>query len=697
MAGETAQNSGGKPWRVGVDVGGTFTDMVVAGPDGGYDVFKVPSTPAAPEKAVLNAVTKASEHFGKSVGDFLANVSHFIHGTTVATNTALEGKGACVGLITTDGFRDALAIRRSIRENAWDHHTPYVPVLVPRARRLGVGGRLDAEGRELAPLSQEDLARAAETLKDEGVEAVAVCLTNSFLNDAHEQEAAKFLQEALPDAFLTASSEVAPIMGEYERSSTAALNCYVGPRTVGYLQKLEAGLKESGLTSPLLLVQNNGGITAVSEIAARPVNLMLSGPAAAVGTLSYLARAIGRDSLISMEIGGTSCDVVLMHNGEVAQTDGVDIAGYDFVSPTVEVHTIGAGGGTIARVDDAGMLLLGPEGAGARPGPACYGVGGSLPTVTDAHAVLGRFKSGPLADGAVQIDTDRAFVAIKEHVADPLGISVEDAAVGLLRLMDQKLVLAVQKLSTERGNNPAEFDFVPGGGAGPLHAVNVARTLNCRSVYVPRASGAFCAMGMLASDCRHDHLRFFRGELDGTDLSKPDQGLRDVGDEVTARLMREGFAAEDAERQYALDLRYVGQQWDITVPATLPLDPASIRAEFEEKHQRSYGHTQPNGRIEIRALRAAAIGRMPKLEDKRRALEDGTPEPVEHRRVWVDEATGWQEVPCFAGADLLPGFSLTGPAIVSEQTTTLLVGQGDALSVDASGNFTIKLAGTDHD
>jgi N-methylhydantoinase A len=680
-------------WRIGVDVGGTFTDMVVAGPGGGFDVFKVPSSPQSPETAVMDAVTRAAAYFGIPVADFLGKVTHFIHGTTIATNTALEGKGARVGLITTDGFRDALEIRRGFRENAWDHHTPYVPVLVPRHRRIGIGGRLDATGSELCPIPSDDLDRAANILKEEGVEAVAICLTNSFLSGVHEQQTADRLRRVLPDAFFTLSSDVAPIMGEYERGSTAVLNCYIGPRTTGYLQKLERGLGAAGLRVPLLLVQNNGGITAVSEIASRPVNLMLSGPAAAVGTLSYLAGVIGRNSLISMEIGGTSCDVVVMRDGDVSQTDGVDIAGYDFVSSTVEVHSIGAGGGTIARVDDAGMLLLGPEGAGARPGPACYGWGGDLPTVTDAHVVLGRFKPGPLADGTITIDADRAEAAIRTHVADPLDIATDAAAVGLIRLIDQKLVLAVQKLSTERGYDPRDFDLVAGGGAGPLHAVNVARHLGCRRVYVPRASGAFCAIGMLASDCRHDHMRFFRGELEGSELSKLEGELHDVSAEVVTRLEREDFAPVAAQRLYFLDLRYVGQQWDITVPVTLPLENDSIRAGFEARHQQSYGHTQPGGRIEIRALRAAAIGAMPKLPHQYSALTPGQPAPVGHRRIWVDEAAGWQDVPCYAGDSLKPGNSLTGPAVVMEQTTTLLIGQDDALRVDAAGNFAIMLAG----
>jgi N-methylhydantoinase A len=681
-----------KLWRIGVDVGGTFTDMVVADNHGRIDVFKVPSTPEHLEKAVLAAVDKAAAHFGISTKEFLRGVSHFIHGTTVATNTALEGKGARVGLIVTEGFRDSLEIRRGIREDAWDHHAPYAPVLVPRHRRLAVRGRRDAAGTELTPLSHDDIVQAAEILRGEQVEAIAICLMNSFLADGHERAAEDILSKAFPEAYLTRSSAVAPIMGEYERGSTAVLNCYIGPRTIGYLKKLENALSENGLESPLLLVQNNGGITSVNEVGDRPVSLMISGPAAAVGSLNFYSKLIGRNSLISMEIGGTSCDVMLMRDGEVSYTDNIRIAGYDLVSPSVEVHTIGTGGGTIARVDEAGLLLLGPQGAGARPGPACYGLGGESPTVTDAHAVLGRFVSGPYADGAVMIDAGRARQVIEQHVARPLDIGVEEAAIGLIRLMDQQLVLAVQKLSTERGYDPKIFDLVAGGGAGPLHAANVARILGCRTVYTPRISGAFCALGMLASHCRHDHMRFFRGDLDEVPRTELEDSIGRVRDEVLARLSREGFSPDEAIVQYSLDLRYVGQQWDITVPVNFPLESGRIRVDFEIMHQRLFGHVQPKGRMEIRALRASATGLMPELEVPYGKNVQGQPEAELSRRIWVDEITGWQDVPCYEGTSLVPGHQLVGPALIAEKTTTLLIGRGDKLIVDPGGNYSITIA-----
>lgn len=360
-------------WRIGVDVGGTFTDMILAGDDGRILVSKVSTVPADPALGVIDALAKAATSLGSTPARLLDRCSLFVHGSTIATNTVLEGKGAKVGMITTEGFRDSLEIRRGHRENPWDHRTPYPPVLVPRYLRRPVAGRLDRTGRELAPLALDDVDQALAEFRAEGVEAIAICLFNSYIDNRHEVTTAARAVDSGVSKWVSTSSAVAPIAGEYERGSTTVLNAYVAPRTVGYLQTLARRLNEQGLRSPMLLIQNNGGAVTVDRIADRPASLLLSGPAAGVGALGYYAATIGSDDLVSMEIGGMSCDVILMTGGKVAFTDYLDIGGQTCVLPSVEVHTIGAGGGTIARVDGAGMLQVGPQGAGARPGPACYG------------------------------------------------------------------------------------------------------------------------------------------------------------------------------------------------------------------------------------------------------------------------------------------------------------------------------------
>lgn len=684
---ETASPS----WRIGVDVGGTFTDLVLVGAGRGVRVFKVPSIPADPSQGVLNALQRAAESEGLPVARLLAACSLFVHGSTVATNTVLEGKGARVGMLTTVGFRDSLEIRRGARDDPWDHRTPYPGVLVPRHLRLPVRGRIDRSGKETEALSVEDIGAALRAFGDKGVEAIAICLFNSFSNASHESAAAAAVKD-FPGGFVSVSSAIAPIIGEYERSSTAVLNAYVAPRTLSYLRSLNARLGELGLRSPMLLIQSNGGVVSVAELGDRPVTLLLSGPAAGRGALQYFGEAIGSTDLVSMEIGGTSCDVILMSRGEVGFTDLLDIGGYKCASPAIEVHTIGAGGGTIARVDAAGLLQVGPKGAGAHPGPACYGLGGRDPTITDAHVVLGRLKSGPYANGAVTIDGDLAAKAIETVVAAPLGLPLERAAAGMIQLMEQKLLHAVQRVSSERGHDPRRLTLVAAGGAGPLHAVAVARPLGSPRAYVPRLSGAFCALGMLHADVRHDYVRVFFDKLDSAEAEKAEAVFGQLERQARATLAREGFADKEMRIQRALDLRYIAQQWDITVLADAAFDRAAIRRDFEREHERLFGHMQPGGSIEITKLRIQAFGHIPRLEKVEAERATSDPQPIERRRVWIDAVTGWAETPVYDGATLHAGNVIVGPAVINEATTTLLAGRNDRVAVDASGNYSIEIA-----
>ena len=510
------------PWRIGVDVGGTFTDLVLADAEGRVWVAKVPSVPSDPSAGVLSAVQRISVDLGLPKSEILTNCSLFVHGSTIATNTMLEGKGAKVGLIATEGFRDTIEIRRGLRSDQWNHREPYAPVLVPRYLRRSIPGRIDADGTEYEPLDTTSLDEILTDFKGQEVEAIAVALMNSFVDDRHEQEVADLIQQTWPKDWVSCSADVSPLMGEYERTSTAVVNAALSPRIVKYLRSLDAELTAEGLSRPILLVQSNGGAASVDQLASRPVNLLLSGPAAAVGALNLYRRAVDqagvaeedKGNLISMEIGGTSCDVLLMSNGEIATRDDVDIAGYHVSTPAIDIHTIGAGGGTIAGVDDAGLLFVGPEGAGADPGPACYGGGGTLPTVTDAHLVLGRLRPGKSAGGTLDLDLDAAREAIDVHVAQKLGMSIEDAAAGIIELVEQHLLSAVEHISIERGHSPRRFTLVAAGGAGPMHGASVAAGLGCARVHVPRDAGALCAIGMLHADVRQDFTRFLLGPID---------------------------------------------------------------------------------------------------------------------------------------------------------------------------------------
>lgn len=686
--------SGQRGWRVGVDIGGTFTDLVLLAPDRTLRVLKVPTVQQDPSEGVVHALDNAAAREGLTTRNLLHHCVMFVHGSTIATNTVLEGKGARTALLTTEGFRDALEIRRGQRDDPWKHREPYPPVLVPRFLRRPVRGRLDRTGAEREPVQFDDVDDAFDSFRQEHIESIAVCLFNSYLNDSHERAVVDRLCERDFNGTISTSSAVAPVMGEFERSSTTVLNAYVAPRTLAYLKNLKARLVALGLASPLLLVQSNGGTISLDELGERPVTLLLSGPASGVGALDHYRTAIGSDDLVSMEIGGTSCDVILMSRGDVSFTDLLDIAGYKCVTPAVEVHTIGAGGGTIAHVDAAGMLHIGPHGAGADPGPACYGLGGQDATVTDAQVVLGRLRPGAYADGAVRMDRDLACAAIERAIAAPLSVSIERAASGIVALMDQKLLHAVQRMSSERGHDPRRLTLVAAGGAGPLHAVSVARALGCRQVFVPRLSGAFCAIGMLNANLRHDFFRMRFAELRDESAAELETEFLPLEAQARQALVREGFSDELIHIERSLDLRYLGQQWDITVRIERPLDGRAIRSSFEIEHDRLFGHRQPEGTVEITKLRVSGIGRIDPLMHIEPPAAAQPARPREIRSVWISLESGWQPTAVYDGSDLQPGHAIEGPLIVNEQTTTLFIGERDRLTIDPTGNYRIAIGET---
>ncbi len=681
-------------YRIGVDIGGTFTDLVLADVDRRVHAVKVPSVPSDPAEGVFDALRKAADTLGVALESLLRDCALFVHGATIATNTVLEGKGARVGLLTTEGFRDSLEIRRGYRANPFDHRTPYPPVLVPRSLRRPVAGRFDREGNETRELSIDDVRAAAKVFDGADVESAAICLFNSFLNPAHEKRAEAILRESWDGDRVYASVDIAPTIGEYERTSTTVMNAYVAPRTVGYLRRLDERLRGLGLPRGILLVQNNGGAVPMARVADKPATLLLSGPAAGVGALRLYGQAAGTDDLISMEVGGTSCDVILMSAGTVDVSESLEIGGYDLSLPSVDIFTVGAGGGTVAGVDSGGMLYAGPEGAGANPGPACYGLGGAEPTVTDAQLVLGRLRPGVYADDSMNLDEAAARKALAERVAAPLGVSVEEAATGIVRLVEQNLLQAVQEISSERGHDPRRFTLVATGGAGPMHGASVGRSLGCPEVYVPRLSGVFCALGMLHTDVRHDFMRVFLEPLETVGAQAVEQEFMALSDRGRRALRDDGFADDRVCVLREIDLRYVGQQYDVRVrlDGSETFSAARARELFELRHQRLYGHIQPEGLVRISALRVVAEGLLPEIGIPGAAAGGGaSPPPSGRRRVWIDEARGWREITVYAGSDLAPGHRVAGPAMVEEATTTVFVGADDALEVDGTGNFLIHL------
>ena len=677
-------------FRIGVDVGGTFTDMVLVDGGGRFHVFKTPSVPADPSRGVLDVLEHAARSFGVSVENLLSECVLFLHGSTVATNTVLEGSGARVGMLVTRGFRDFLEARRGFRTDPFDHRPAYPPVLVPRYLRLPVGGRVDARGVEVEPLDEADLDAAIDTFRAEAVESIAICLLHSFENGAHERRCAEVLRERGGFEWLSLSHEVVPVIGEYERGSTTVVNAYIGPKVVRYLQALDERLRALGLEPDLLVLQSNGRAISIRQVAHCPVNLVLSGPAGGVGALDYFAAATGFDDFITMEIGGTSCDVMLRAGGRVAVTDRLVVGGYDLVSASVDIHTVGAGGGTIAGADAAGLLFAGPRGAGAVPGPAAYGRGGEEPTVTDAQLVLGRLAPGPYAGGAVSLDLERAEAALRARVGEPLGISVQEAAVGVIRLVEQNLLQAVEQISTERGRDPARFVLVACGGAGPMHGAAVGRRLGAQGVLVPKLAGVFCALGMLNADVGQDFARVFIAPLNAHTVNEARSLYAALEGDARRWLREGGFGAGAMRFEHEADLRYAGQQWDVRV-ADAEADVAGLRASFEREYDRLFGHVQPDSTVELTKLRVVGIGTLPTLEPVRAEPGGPAPVPASTRDVYTfsprGEPLGFAPTPVYRGSDLLPGHRLEGPLLVEEQTTTVVVGPQDRLEVLASGDL----------
>jgi N-methylhydantoinase A len=677
-------------WRcaIAVDVGGTFTDLALARTDGRRHTAKVPSEPADPSAGVLAALAAVAAELGITRPDVLGRCDRFVHGSTVATNAVLTRRLARVGLVTTAGFRDSLEIRRGLRDDQWDHRAPWPPVLVPRSLRRGVRGRVGSDGGELDPLVRADVDEAIGVFRDHDVEAVAVCLLHSYVNPAHEEVVAELLRREWPGALTTVSSELVPHLGEYARTSTAVVNAGLVPLVGAYLTRLAESLRAMGLGAPLLMLQSNGGTVPVEAVGARPVDLVLSGPAAVGGAAQRLSS--DGDALVTMEIGGTSCDVAVAVGGSVPVVDRLEVGGYHLDVPAVDVHSVGAGGGTIARVDAAGFLGVGPDGAGADPGPACYGRGGTAPTATDAHLVLGRLRPGPYAGGSVVLDDGLARRAIGEQLAEPLGIGVEEAAIGLLTVLEEHLRHAVETITIQRGRDPGSMAMVAAGGAGGLHGSQVARALGCRRLVVPAEAGVFCALGMLDSDLRRDVSRSVVGRLDRLGATGIVELLVDEQRRADLLIASEWPAGVDVTSSWYADLRYPGQMWSVRVTVDASMSTASLRAAFEAEYRRLYGHVQPDGELELTGVGVVArggIGSVPTV-----VLDTiDRPAPIEHRRCWLDPVAGWHDVPVYAGDTLGAGVTLDGPFVIEERTTTVLGTVGDRLVVGSAGDLEVEL------
>ena len=693
--------------RIGIDIGGTFTDAaIVDGETGAIRVVKVLTTPEDPAQGFMTALERGLSECQAGGGDIAA----VVHATTVATNAIIEGTTARVGMLVTRGFRDILEIGRQIRSRLYDVHLSKPPALVPRRFSLEITERLDHEGRVLTPLDVDEVREAARRLRRDGVEAVVVCLLHSYLNPAHERAVAAVLREEVPNSYLSVSSEVCPEYREYLRASTTAVNAAVMPIVSRYVDALESRLLALGSVAPFYVMQSNGGVMTSASAKTRPVYMVESGPAAGVIAAGAIAAEYGHRNVMSFDMGGTTAKVGLIRDGQLRLSTEIEVGaqsvtplgegrggGYPIRTPVIDLVEVGAGGGSEAWIDAGGALRVGPRSAGARPGPVCYGRGGSTPTITDANLVLGRLNPAFFLGGEMALDIQAARRAIADRVATPLGLDPIAAASGIVEIANAHMIAAMRLVSVQRGYDPREFVLVAFGGAGPLHANALARELGIPAVLVPPNPGIASAVGMLMTDLRHEFVATRRLRLDTVTPATLDVLFADFLAEGEAWLERDGVPAADRRMLRSVDLRYHGQSFELAIAVpSRPLttdDVARLRADFDAAHERAYGYAAPEDAVELVNVRLAAIGMTPR--PRRAPLPDGSRDAAGAlkgtRDVWFGELGGWRKTEVFDRTKLLSANVVAGPAIVEGHDASTLVHPGWHAAVDAHGNLLITV------
>ena len=688
--------------KIGIDVGGTFTDFIVTGHGPDALIHKVLSTPKDSSIAVLAGLREIAQRMRPQAdfAEFIGAVDTIVHGTTVTTNATLTHTGARSALITTKGVRDALEMRRGIRERQYDNHYTNVTPLVPRYLRQGVGGRLDRNGVEVEPLALGDIREAIVLYKREKVEAISICFMNAFANPAHEQAAAELVRRELPDAYLTVSTNLLPSIRFYERVSTTALNSYVGPTLNRYLDQLVDRLRIAGFRGVLLIMQSNGGVISPQLARAKAALTLLSGPAGGPAAGLYFARALNADRCITTDMGGTSFEASVAIGAPVTVNDG-EIARHKIALPMLDIHTIGAGGGSIGWLDEGGLLRVGPQSAGADPGPACYGKGGKLPTTTDANLLLGYLDPEYFAGGKIRLDPAAARDAIMDHIARPMGLTVEEAAAGMYRIACNNMAHGVREVTIKRGLDPREFVFVAAGGAGPMHSCLICNELEIPLQVVPPSASVLCAFGMLLSELQHDFVRTFVARLDGLDWARLVAVLSEMRGEGDRMLEDERIATVQRRYRVRFDCRYIKQYHEVSfeVPADAieRRDNALIAGAFHAEHNRLYGYGLEAEKtpIEIINVRLQAIGATKRVDC---ALASYAGPDAQHARkgersVYVPESAAFRTANVYDGHRLRCGNMIEGPAVIETVTTAVFVSDSFDCLMDRYGSLVLYRKG----
>jgi N-methylhydantoinase A len=680
--------------RIATDIGGTFTDLVCIDEENCRMVAeKSHTTPPNFEQGVLDVIKKS--------GLSPESIDTFIHGTTTIINALTERKGGKTGLITTKGFRDVLEIARCNRPDLFNlvFHKP--EPFIPRYLRREVGERMNYKGEVIQPLNEEDVKSAVKYFKEQEVESIGICYINSYANDEHEQKTAEIIRSLWPEVFITTSSTVTREWREYERTSTVALNSYVMPTASSYLNNLSKKLESIGFKGKSYIMQSNGGTTTFDQAKEAPINMVESGPVAGVYGSAILGQIIGESNLIAFDVGGTTAKCSLIDNGEVKVTTEYRIgrtdnyAGYPIMAPVVDIVEIGNGGGSIAWIDEAGSLRVGPQSAGAVPGPVAYGIGGTEPTTTDACLLTGRLSPSNFDN---PVDMEAVKSAIVKNVGKPLGLNADDAAMGIIRVAESNMYNALKLVSIRRGYDPREFTMVAFGGGGPMHCASLARELNIKKMVVPVAASVFAAWGMLMTDLRHDYIRTHISPLDGTPVEEINDIWKDIQEQAEKQFLDDGIPASQMICQYYVDMRYLGQEHTVKVPVpAVPLkeeDKEIIKERFHEAHEQAYTFRLPNASVEIVNYHLVGNGGLtpPKLQEIAPQTGDVEEARISTRPVCFNEI-GWLDTPVYDRSKLGSGAQFSGPVVIEEKTSSTVVYPGQNVCVDKYGNLIITEEG----
>ena len=685
-------------YNVGIDIGCTFTDLICVSSEGKTIVHKTLSTPQDSSVGFINGIREVAEMAGESFEKFVSSIDAIVHGTTVATNALLTLKGAKTALVTTKGFRDALEMRRGIREEQFNNHYRNVIPLAPRYLRFVVDERIDSEGKVLKKFNEKELLPIIKKIKEEKVESVAICFMNSYKNANHEKQAVKFLRKNLKDVFVTASFEVLPSIRFYERVSTTTVSAFVGPIVAKYLDNLTKKLEGINYKGTLLIMQSNGGVVVPDQVKKNPAVTVLSGPAAAPTAGAFYSKMLGYKNCITADMGGTSFDAAIVINNEcVTSTEG-KINRYRIALPSLDIITIGAGGGSIGWINEGGLLQMGPQSAGALPGPVCYERGGTLPTCTDADIILGYLNPDFFAGGKLKLSKAKAEKAIKVELAAKLGLSVLETAAGMYRIINSNMAQGVREISVERGYDPREFLFIVAGGAGSIHSSEICKELEIPMFLVPNVSSIFCAAGMLLGDLKHDYIRSYFTSFNNLDRKKFISLFNEMKEDgIKALVHEEGVAPERISYSPILDMRYLGQYHEVQMESNwddvMSFKLESIFESFHKEHNRQFGYSlkEEGTEMELINVRLRVVGKTERPKFLSENFKSISTESAikEHREVYIPELNKMKNVPVYDGDQPIFGSKIKGPCVIEKITTSVFVSENYDCLVDEFGSFIV--------